>query len=75
MPDAEVVWPEVPGSAYAGECWAIEAELTPKPLARTAAIMAGLLARTADYQPTALPGPGTTTRRGHGSAATPASTA
>ena len=41
-----------------GECWAIEAELTPKPLARTAAIMAGLLARTADYQPAAPPGPG-----------------
>jgi hypothetical protein len=37
VPDAEVSWPEVPGSAYAGELWAIEAELTPKPLARTAA--------------------------------------
>ena len=46
------------GSGYGGECWAIEAELTPKPLARTAAIMAGLLARTADYQPAAPPGPG-----------------
>jgi hypothetical protein len=56
VPDAEVSWPEVAGSGYAGECWAIEAELTPKPLARTAAIMAGLLARTADYQPTASPG-------------------
>ncbi len=29
VPDAEVSWPEVPGSAYAGELWAIEAELTP----------------------------------------------
>jgi hypothetical protein len=58
VPDAEVSWPDVPGSGYAGECWAIEAELTPKPLARTAAIMAGLLARTADYQPAARPGPG-----------------
>jgi hypothetical protein len=58
VPDAEVSWPDVPASAYAGECWAIEAELTPKPLARTAAIMAGLLARTADYQPAAPPGPG-----------------
>ena len=57
VPDAEVSWPEVPCSAYAGECWAIEAELTPKPLARTSAIMAGLLARTADYQPAAPPGP------------------
>jgi hypothetical protein len=58
VPDAEVSWPEVAGSGYAGECWAIEAELTPKPLARTAAIMAGLLAGTADYQPAAPPGPG-----------------
>jgi hypothetical protein len=58
VPDAEVSWPDIPASPYAGECWAIEAELTPKPLARTTAIMAGLLARTADYQPGARPGPG-----------------
>jgi hypothetical protein len=51
VPDAEVSWPDVPASAYPGECWAIEAELTPKPLARTASIMAGLLARTTDYYP------------------------
>ena len=56
VPDAEVSWPDVDGSAYGGECWAIEAELTPKPLARTAGIMAGLLARTSDYQPDAVPG-------------------
>jgi hypothetical protein len=56
VPDAEVFWPDIPGSGYPGQCWAIEAELTPKPLARTAAIMAGLLARTADYQPGAVPG-------------------
>jgi hypothetical protein len=58
VPDAEVFWPDLPASGYPGQCWAIEAELTPKPLARTAAIMAGLLARTADYQPGAPPGPG-----------------
>jgi hypothetical protein len=58
VPDAEVFWPGLPAGGYAGQCWAIEAELTPKPLARTAAIMAGLLARTADYQPGAAPGPG-----------------
>jgi hypothetical protein len=57
VPDAEVSWPGT-DSAYAGECWAIEAELTPKPLARTTAIMTGLLARTADYQPAARPGHG-----------------
>jgi hypothetical protein len=58
VPDAEVFWPDQPAGGYAGQCWAIEAELTPKPLARTTAIMAGLLARTADYQPAAGPGPG-----------------
>jgi hypothetical protein len=58
VPDAEVSWPDLPASPYSGECWAIEAELTPKPLTRTSAIMSGLLARTADYQPGARPGPG-----------------
>jgi hypothetical protein len=56
VPDAEVFWPDIPASGYAGQCWAIEAELTPKPLARTAGIMAVLLARAADYQPDAVPG-------------------
>jgi hypothetical protein len=56
VPDAEVSWPDLPASTYAGECWAIEAELTPKPLTRTTAIMRGLLTRTADYQPGARPG-------------------
>ena len=51
-------WPDLPGSPYAGECWALEAELTPKPLARTAAIMSALVTRTADYHPDATPGPG-----------------
>jgi hypothetical protein len=55
VPDAEVSWPDLPASPYPGECWAIEAELTPKPLARTAAIMTGLLTRTIDYQPAARP--------------------
>ena len=58
VPDAEVSWPDLPESPYPGECWAIEAELTPKPLARTAAIMAGLAARTTDYYPGSAPGPG-----------------
>jgi hypothetical protein len=31
VPDAEVSWPALPASPYAGECWAIEAELTPAP--------------------------------------------
>ena len=50
--------PTCAGSPYAGECWAIEAELTPKPLARTTAIMTGLLTRTAGYQPGSPPRPG-----------------
>jgi hypothetical protein len=58
VPDAEVSWPDLPGSPYPGECWAIEAELTPKPLARTAGIMAALAARTTDYYPDAAPGGG-----------------
>lgn len=53
VPDAEVSWPDVPASPYPGERWAIEAELTPKPLARTSAIMSGLLGRTAGYHPDA----------------------
>jgi hypothetical protein len=58
IPDAEVSWPDLPASPYAGECWAIEAELTPKPLARTTAIMAALAARTTDYHPGSPPGAG-----------------
>ena len=55
IPDAEACWAEIPGSRYPGERWAIEAELTPKPLARTAAIMAGLLYRRTGYGPAAKP--------------------
>ena len=51
IPDAEVHWPSLDASPYAGQVWAIEAELTPKPLARTVTIMRGLLARTSDYHP------------------------
>ena len=58
VPDAEVSWPDLPTSPYPGECWAIEAELTPKPLARTAGIMAALLARAADYYPDSAPAAG-----------------
>ncbi len=43
VPDAEIHWPSLPGSPYAGQVWAVEAELTPKPLERTGRIMAGLL--------------------------------
>jgi len=55
LPDAEVHWPDGArgrdGSpiGWAGECWAIEAELTPKTVARTAAIMREILFRTGDY--------------------------
>ncbi len=53
LPDAEVHWPDgAPGGApvaWAGECWAVEAELTPKTVTRTGAIMREILARTGDY--------------------------
>jgi hypothetical protein len=51
VPDAEVSWPETGPGAYAGEYWAIEAELTPKPVAGTAAIMTTLLALPATEGP------------------------
>jgi len=41
--DAEIHWASITGSPYAGQVWAIEAELTPKPVDRTARIMTGLL--------------------------------
>jgi hypothetical protein len=43
-PDAEVIWPSIPGSPRAGETWAIEVELTPKASMRTQQIISGLLA-------------------------------
>jgi hypothetical protein len=43
IPDAEVRWPSIPGSRYGGQVWAIEVELTPKPLPRTTRIMGELL--------------------------------
>jgi hypothetical protein len=49
LPDAEVHWPDEAPVTWAGECWAVEAELTRKTVARTAAIMRELLTRTGDY--------------------------
>jgi hypothetical protein len=49
IPDGEVHWPDTAGVPYAGECWAIEAELTAKTVHRTTSIMRELLARTGDY--------------------------
>ena len=43
--DAEIHWPSERPGPHAGQVWAVEVELTPKPAARTARIMAGLLAR------------------------------
>ena len=52
IPDGEVHWPDSPSGGppvpWAGECWAIEAELTPKTVRRTSEIMRDLLTRTAD---------------------------
>src|SRR6516164_7193158 len=49
IPDGEVHWPDGSPAAFAGECWAVEAELTRKTVARTAAIMREILTRTGDY--------------------------
>jgi hypothetical protein len=49
LPDGEVHWPDSAPVAWAGECWAIEAERTAKTVARTTAIMRDLLTRTGDY--------------------------
>jgi len=49
VPDGEVHWPDATALPWAGECWAIEAELTPKTAARTVTIMRELLTRTGDY--------------------------
>ena len=49
VPDGEVHWPDGTAAAWAGECWAVEAELTRKTVARTAAIMREILTRTGDY--------------------------
>jgi hypothetical protein len=43
--DAEVRWPSIDAARFAGQTWAIEVELTPKPAARTSRIMNGLLSR------------------------------
>jgi hypothetical protein len=49
LPDAEVHWPDSADLPWAGECWAIEVELTAKTVSRTTAIMREILARTGDY--------------------------
>ena len=43
--DAEIHWPSATPGPHAGQVWAVEVELTPKPAGRTARIMTGLLAR------------------------------
>src|SRR5271170_994060 len=43
VPDAEIHWPSIAARPYAGQVWAIEVELTPKPVTRTTRIMTGLL--------------------------------
>jgi hypothetical protein len=49
LPDGELHWPDDVPVPWAGECWAIEAEVTRKTVTKTAAIMRELLTRTGDY--------------------------
>jgi hypothetical protein len=44
--DAEIHWPSIPGSRYGGQVWAVEVELSPKPIDRTTRIMGELLTST-----------------------------
>jgi hypothetical protein len=46
IPDAEIHWPSIPGGRYAGQVWAVEVELTPKPIGRTTGIMTELVTFT-----------------------------
>jgi hypothetical protein len=45
VPAGEVIWPTVEGSPRSGESWAVEVEVAPEPLARTQAVLSGLLAQ------------------------------
>jgi hypothetical protein len=60
LPDGEVHWPDSAVVPWAGECWAIEAEVTRKTVSRTTSVMRELLSRTGDYgcaaADTAVPG-------------------
>jgi hypothetical protein len=43
-PDAEIHWPSIDDSPYAGQIWAIEVELSAKQIERTTEIITGMLA-------------------------------
>jgi hypothetical protein len=45
VPDAEIIWPSLPGSPRAGQTWAVEVEMSPKANATIQAILSGLLAQ------------------------------
>ena len=62
VPDAEIHWPSIDASPYAGQVWAVEVELTPKAVGRAAQIMTGLLSgprgmRRSCTSPRRPPGP------------------
>jgi hypothetical protein len=49
VPDGEVHWPVGNGSPWAGETWAVEIEINPKTVERTAAIMREALTRIGGF--------------------------
>jgi hypothetical protein len=49
VPDGEVHWPASSGSPWAGEIWAVEVEISPKSVERTARIMHETLTQTGDF--------------------------
>jgi len=55
VPDGEILWPDS-AAHFPGQVWCVEVELTAKTVARTAGIMAAMLARDSDYGDEAAPG-------------------
>jgi hypothetical protein len=59
IPDGEVRWPADGGSAWAGQIWAIEVEISRKTIERIAGIMYEALTKTGEFgSPPGLAGPG-----------------
>jgi hypothetical protein len=60
IPDGEVHWPADCASPWAGEIWAVEVEISPKTVERTAEIMHEVLTQIGDFgrAPVSNPGPG-----------------
>jgi hypothetical protein len=72
LADAEMQWPSLDRAPFAGQTWAVEVELTPKPAARTTRIMNGLLSRRGYAQVVYLASPAARPVVGRAAAGLPA---